>query len=115
RAADCSAELIPLTPGFRRPKGVRKEIVGIQRIVAEEFINRSANGVRSRTDCGVYYGPGAAAEFCGVAVRLDLKFLERFNRRLDDLHVFAPVRTRIRDVVHTVEEKQGIECAIPVN
>ena len=46
---------------------------------------------------------------------MDLELLKRFDRRLDELHVFAAERIRVRDVVDAVEQKDVVERAVAVD
>src|SRR5262249_12272607 len=113
--AHCRAELVSLPHGFRRSKSIREEIVRIECITSQKFVHASVDGVRSRTDSRIDHGPGTTSEFGRIRVCLDFEFLKRLNRGLDDLNVLAPVGTRIRKIIHPVEQKNVVEHSIPVH
>ena len=81
----------------------------------QEFVNTPVNRIRAGTDRRINDGARTAAKLCRIRVRLNLEFLQRFNRRLDDLNVLAPVGARIRDVINPVEKKRVVERAVPVH
>ena len=115
RSANRAAELIALALRLGRSKQLRKIVVGVERIVSEELEQAAVHAVGARLDGGVDNGARAAAVFRRIRIRLDLEFLQRLYRRLDELHVFAAERIRVPDVVDAVEQKDVIERAIAVD
>ena len=115
RSANRRAELIALPFGLGRAQRVREEVVGVERIVAEEFVGAAAHAVGARLDRRVDHRARAAAELRGIGVGLNLELLQRLDRRLHELHVFAAERVRIGDVVDAVEQEHVVERAVAVD
>src|SRR5437879_2920584 len=59
--------------------------------------------------------PELRAEFSRRCIGLNPELLKCLNGWLDDLDVFTSVRTRIREVVDSVEKKDVIENAIAIH
>ena len=78
-AADRKPKLVAAV--FRPARGV--SISRIQFVVAQEFVHRSVNLVRSRLDEEINRGTGRLAEGRVVDVGLHLEFLDRVRRRRD--------------------------------
>src|SRR5207244_12938568 len=96
-------------------KGIGKEVVRIENVVSEKFVGAPMNHIGSGTDCGIHRSAGTAAKLCRVRVRLNFEFLQRFNRRLDDLNVLASIGARIRNVIDPIEQKRIAEGAVPIH
>ena len=89
RATDRRAELIAFAHRFRSAKRVGEEVVGVERVIAQEFINAAVDAVGPRFDRGVDHRARASPELRRVSVGLNLELLQRFDRRLHELHVFT--------------------------
>ena len=111
RAAGRVAVLIPFERRFRRGglrggEGVRP---GVQRIVAVELEQGSVECVRARFRDHVHLAR-PTAEFGGIHAGLHLEFLERVDRRQEDIGVEVDV-----GVVHAVERVEVELAALPRN
>ncbi len=115
RAADRRAELVALPLRFRRAERVREEVGRIQPVVAQELVDAPPHHVGAGLDRGVDDRAGAAPVLGRIRVRLNLEFLQRFDRRLHELDVLAAKRIRVGDVVDAVEQEDVVEGAVAVD
>src|SRR5215813_3898125 len=67
RSADRTAKLVALSDRLRITNRIEEEVVGIESIVAKEFINAPADVIPTRFDCGVNDGSGASSKFGRIA------------------------------------------------
>src|SRR4030095_8053252 len=95
RSAKRSPELISLADRFWRAEGIGEEVVGVQRIIPEKFVDAPTNGIGLRPDGCIHDGARTATKFSGRCIGLNPELLKRLNGWLNDLNVFTSVRTRI--------------------
>ena len=115
RTAGSPAELIAVALRLRCTERVREEIVRVEIVVAKKLVDASANRIGSGLDRRVDDRAGAAAEFSGVGVGLNLELLQRLDRGLHQLDVLAAKRVRVGNIVHAIEQEDVIEGAVPVH
>src|SRR5712691_1729919 len=83
RAACSGAELVPLERG---DGALIKEVLGVQRAIAKEFINVPVKFVRARTGKGVYNAPRALAVLGRIVAGKDREFLDGVNTEVAAEH-----------------------------
>src|SRR5205807_1405439 len=85
RTATRDAELVRQVLAFLESRAVREEVVGVQRVVPVELPYRAAELVRSGLQRRVEHRAARTPVFRAERARQDLDFIDRVDRRLDDV------------------------------
>src|ERR1700730_2316146 len=81
-AAPGNAKLIASERRFRNTIGIIKEIVGVERTVAQKLVHRAVELIRTRARNGVHDSAGSLPVLCRIVAGQNTKFLNGFHSKV---------------------------------
>src|SRR5262245_27886514 len=115
RAADRAAELIHAKRRLLAPRAIVEKVVGVEGVVAQEFVERAMRVLAARTRRDVDDAAAEAPELRRDVIAFDLEFLRGFDRWNRRYLVGEPSCRRhtvnrhlVRLVASAVDRKVGI-------